>query len=373
MKILIATPLYPPDDGGPATRARILELALPPKGVDVEVVSFSHFRHLPKGVSHLFFLFALLRRASGADLLYALDPVSVGLPALIVATICRKPLALCIVGDYAWEQGVQRFGIKENLDQFTENFQNKKKYSLPIYILRFIERTVAQHSRKIIVPSAYLHSIVMRWGIDSKKIVIVYNSFLVDLPSETKDELKKYFATAHPTVISVGRFVPWKGFTGLMDAMALVRKSVPDALLEIAGSGDDAEYRAYAKEKGYDFVRFLGLLDHSTLMRRISAADCFALNTAYEGLSHVILEAMALRTPVVTTDVGGNPELFASHARRWLAHYDEREHIASLIGLLLLDPASAKETADASADYVATFTEERMIAETITALNDALV
>ena len=41
----------------------------------------------------------------------------------------------------------------------------------------------------------------------------------------------------------------------------------------------------------------------------LRAADVFLLNTRYEGLSHVLLEAMAARAPVVASDVGGNPEV----------------------------------------------------------------
>ena len=51
MKILIATPLYPPDIGGPATYAKILEDELPKQGVTVSVVSFHVVRHLPKGLA----------------------------------------------------------------------------------------------------------------------------------------------------------------------------------------------------------------------------------------------------------------------------------------------------------------------------------
>lgn len=44
MRILIATPLYPPDDGGPATYAKLIEAELPKYGIETKILSFSHFQ-----------------------------------------------------------------------------------------------------------------------------------------------------------------------------------------------------------------------------------------------------------------------------------------------------------------------------------------
>ena len=102
MKLLIATPLYPPDVGGPATYAKTLESCLPAKDVSVTLVKFGDVRHLPKGISHIAYLMNLFRVARNTDIILALDPASVGLPATLVAMVLRKPLVVKIVGDYAW-------------------------------------------------------------------------------------------------------------------------------------------------------------------------------------------------------------------------------------------------------------------------------
>lgn len=357
MKILIATPLYPPDDGGPATYARTIEQALPKEGIEVVLCSFSHFRHYPKGLSHFMYTLALLRASKGVDLIYSLDLVSAGVPALITSYLTRKKLVLKMVGDYAWEQGTQRFGVKENLDEFVLN----NNYPLFVKFFRRLQTMVAQRAVRVIVPSVYLQGIVAIWGIPREKIIVIYNSFKPNLPTESKEELRKEFGLITPTIISVGRFVPWKGFKVLMDAVADVKKSIPDVILEIAGSGESKEYLDYAKQKGYDFVKFLGLVNHTELMKHIRAADCFALNTGYEGLSHVILEAMALETPVVTTAVGGNPELFAPWSKSTLASYNNAEELTTKILSVFQDNASAIHATKSASEFVASFTEERMI------------
>ncbi len=115
MRLLIATPLYPPDVGGPATYAKILEETLPSRGIAVTVVSFGSVRHLPSGVRHLRYFLNVLSVARKADIVLALDPVSVGLPALLAVRLLRKRFAVKVVGDFAWEQYMQRKEKREKL------------------------------------------------------------------------------------------------------------------------------------------------------------------------------------------------------------------------------------------------------------------
>ncbi|OGZ05803.1 MAG: hypothetical protein A2845_03295 [Candidatus Lloydbacteria bacterium RIFCSPHIGHO2_01_FULL_49_22] len=366
MKILIATPLYPPDDGGPATRARLLELAFPEHGTEVSVVSFSHFRHHPKGISHLLYAIALWRAAHGVDLIYALDPVSVGFSAALVALLARKPLVVCIVGDYAWEQGAQRAGVKENLDEFTK----RTSYPLLVRVLRALQGWVARRAVRIIVPSYYLQGIIASWGIPTEKISVVYNAFDPQMTRESRSTLRTKLAVDGRLIVTAGRAVPWKGFPVLMDAVAELRAEFPDVTLVIAGSGDQSEYIAYAKKQGYDFVRFLGLLSHDELMEWVRAADCFALNTGYEGLSHLLLEAMALETPIVTTNVGGNTELLADGRGALVPHDDKDALTAALHDVLTDQDAAAKRTSKAT-QFVSAFTVSRMVEESLNILKEA--
>ncbi|MDQ5893447.1 MAG: hypothetical protein QG640_459, partial [Patescibacteria group bacterium] len=135
MKILISTGIYPPDIGGPATYSKLLFDELPKYGHEVSILSFGEVRHLPKVVRHLSYLFKLLNRAKSVDLIFAQDTVSVGLPALIASRILKKKFFVRVPGDYAWEQSVQRFGVKESID----DFQNKK-YGLKVEFLRKLQK-----------------------------------------------------------------------------------------------------------------------------------------------------------------------------------------------------------------------------------------
>src|SRR3989344_1002711 len=118
MNILFAASLYPPDTRGPATFAKQLVDYLKTRDASITVVPFREVRGLPPGLRHFVYFCKLLLRGRRAFIVLALDPVSVGLPAFFAARLLRARFVLRIGGDYAWEQGVQRNGIKDTLDEF---------------------------------------------------------------------------------------------------------------------------------------------------------------------------------------------------------------------------------------------------------------
>ena len=331
MRLCIATPLYPPESGGPATYARILEQRLPAHGFDVSLVKFGDIRHLPKIVRHIAYFFRVLKAGKRADVILALDPVSVGLPAALAAGLLRKPFVVKIVGDYAWEQGVQRSGIDMPLDLFV----HARRVPFFIFFLRSIQRFVARRARTILVPSHYLKGIITAWGIDPTKTEVVYNALSVDVPLSSKH------LPPH-TIVSVARLVPWKGMRGLIDAIVLVRAQVPDANLVIIGDGPErAALETYATDAAPGLVRFYGALPHDETLSYIKAADTFVLNSTYEGLSHVLIEALLLGRPVVATSAGGNPELITNEENGLLVPVGDTSALAQAIVRVLTDASLA--------------------------------
>ena len=303
MRLVIATPLYPPDLGGPATYTTFLERELPSRGITVDVVSFAEVRHLPKLIRHYFYYRKVVKALRRSDAVLALDPVSVGLPAMKAAEALKKPLLLKVVGDYAWEQGRQRFGVIAPLDEFVHTQQSSS-------FVRFLQRTqktVASRATRIIVPSEYLKIVVSAWGIPEEKISVVYN-----LPDVSEIGEKREFGLSSPRVVTVARLVPWKGIQGLVNAVAKARVHIPSLSLLVIGAGPGrASLEAHAKSMLRDNYVFTGPLSHKDTLAAMRGSEVFALNTSYEGFSHVLLEAAALALPIVTTPSGGNRELLA--------------------------------------------------------------
>ena len=126
---------------------------------------------------------------------------------------------------------------------------------------------------------------------------------------------------------TVGRMVPAKAHADLIEAFALLRQRIPEAHLRIAGGGPLWEQiQAQTNRLGLnssvslegatrDVVSFLGQL------------DVFVLSSITEGLPLVILEAMAAALPVVSTRVGGVPEVAPEGDIAW---YGEPAQPASL-------------------------------------------
>ncbi len=370
-RILIVTPLFPPDIGGPATYSRTLLLEFPKRGIGVRVLNFGVVRKYPKVFRHFIYFLKSLRLGKNVHIIFAQDPVSVGLPAMLVAKILRKKFILKVVGDYAWEQGVQRYGVKELLDEFL-----KKKYGFKVEFLRKIQRRVAHSAETIIVPSEYLKKVVVQWGINPEKIKIIYNAFDLSnsnkllngfgehatLSEQSEARKVKQLITAKQLIVSAGRFVPWKGFDVLIGIMPELIKKFPDLKLVIIGDGPEREslHRFAGKH-----TIFTGNLTREKVLEYLSIADVFVLNTAYEGFSHQILEAMALGVPVVTTNVGGNLELIQNDESGFLIDFNDKNVFIEKILEILDNPALAHRFTEEAQKKAREFSKERMIRETI--------
>ena len=333
MKLLIATPLYPPEIGGPATYAKALEDGLPQVGelnspaLEVEVVKFGEVRHLPKLIRHWAYYRRVLRAAREADVVLALDPVSVGLPACLAAKKAMKPFVVKIVGDYAWEQGRQRFGITATLDEFVQT----KRVPLAVRLLRCVQTRVALRATHVIVPSMYLKGIVGAWGVPAEKVEVIYNG--VDLPRELPEpERPSGFL-----VVSTGRPVPWKGFESIE--------------------------RVVAREPGWACHIASGVSREEAL-GWVKAADVFVNNSAYEGLAHALIEAMMLGTPVIATSVGGNMELVEDGVTGLLVPHGDDGALHAALQEIASDPAAARSRAAAARERMRGFSVEAMLART---------
>jgi glycosyltransferase involved in cell wall biosynthesis len=378
MKTVIATPLYPPDSGGPATYAKLLVEHLPAAhstepvgGVvgqrdEVALVKFSDVRHLPKGIRHARYFWNVLKVAQNADVILALDPVSVGLPAALAAGILRKPFVVKIVGDFAWEQGTQRFGVIAQLDDFVR----QERVPFAVACLRVTQTFVARRAKRIIVPSEYLKGIITAWGIDPKKINVIYNS--IQLPEAITEPSDKN--TSKRSVISVGRLVPWKGMDGVIEAVAHIQQfqgetlksgSLPAVTLTIVDDGPDKErlMKKGAELLG-DSITFSGRLSHDEVLQAIQSSEIFVLNSSYEGLSHLLIEALMLGSAIIASDAGGNPEVIQNERTGLLVPVGDTKALTAAIERLLTDHELAARLRAAAKESASRFTVPAMIEKT---------
>lgn len=112
-------------------------------------------------------------------------------------------------------------------------------------------------------------------------------------------------------VVCVGRLVPDKGQSLLVDAIGILRRRGVDARLELVGDGPDrAHLEAHVRDTGLrEAVHLAGAVGQDTMRDHYAAADVFCLPSFAEGVPVVLMEAMAMGLPVVTTRIAGINEL----------------------------------------------------------------
>ena len=147
-------------------------------------------------------------------------------------------------------------------------------------------------------------------------------------------------------------------------------KKMPHTKLLIAGDGPQRE----ALQKQIDNmglssqVILTGALEQDVLHGYIRAADVFVLNSTYEGFSHLLLEVMALDIPIVTTNVGGNPELITNGKEGVLVDPYNNRMLASAIKKILTDTSFAQLLKRNGRNRIKQFSEKDMIARLMTIL-----
>lgn len=365
MKVLIATSIYPPAVGGTATYTKILYDNLPKHDVDVTVASFDNLKSLPMGVRHFLYFIKLLIDGIDKDVIYSQDSVSVGFPAMWAAKILKKKFILKISGDYAWEQGVQKFGVQDSLDDFVKDL---REYHPQVLRIKKVQKKVAERADKIIVPSRYLKKIVGQWGVNENKISVVFNA--VDNVGELPDSignLRDEVGFVGPTIITAGRLVSWKGFETLITAVEELRDEFKYIKLLIIGGGPEKQKleEIIVKKQLFKNVHLTGVMDKQNLFKHIAAADLFVLNSSYEGFSHQLLETLAVGTPVVTTRGGGNPELITDCENGLLVDYDDREELKGAIRKVFNDKLFAGNLSQNGKETVKQYSVEKMVVDTV--------
>jgi len=143
----------------------------------------------------------------------------------------------------------------------------------------------------------------------------------------------------HATVLThVGRFAPPKNHALLIEAFAQTRADTPLYLLLVGGGELENAVREQVAALGLQGrVRFLGVrADVADILR---ASDVFVLSSRWEGNPMSVMEAMAAGLPVVSTAVGGVPELVRAGETGLLVPSEDAAALAQAMQALVDDPA----------------------------------
>ncbi len=180
------------------------------------------------------------------------------------------------------------------------------------YIYPKLDRVVA-------VSNGVADSIAKFLNYPRKAIEVIYNPIdIKGIREKAKEPTNHpwFDKKDRPIIISVGRLSPEKDFSTLIKAFALVLKERQTRLV-ILGEGLERPYlERLITELGIgDSVALLGFQDNP--YKFMKKADLFVMSSIFEGLPTVLLEAMAIGTPIVSTDCPSGPaELLVQHPER---------------------------------------------------------
>ncbi len=381
--ILITSGVFPPDIGGPASYAPLIAERLS-KGRNVSVVTYSSVRKLdsdnkqpyriirvwsklPKGLKHIFFLINVVNQAKESEVIFSLNAVSSGLPSLIAAKIFKKKFVVKIVGDAAWERAVN----SGRTSLLLNDFQLIPKRGL-IKVLDSVQKYVCKKADVIIVPSKYLAQMVADWGVNGGKVRVIYNAVDFTPSDMTQQEARVKIGIAGNIILSAGRLVPWKGFRMLIKIMPKLLEINQFFRLVIVGDGPDkSNLEMMVKNMGMDRKIYLvGRKSKEEMAIHLTAASMFVLDTGYEGFSHQILEAMAAGVPVVTTSVGGNPEIIEQGKNGFMVRYNDEFNLIESIRSLWNLPELREQFIEEGKITAAKFNSDLMIRSVIETLQN---
>ncbi len=349
MKILISTPIFPPQIGGPATYTVEVSRRLQEKGHKIRIVAFTderpqveNLKVIPVRIRYPILgtflrqtkLFStLLSAAKGMDLIYLQDPMVVGVASLLVGKLVGKPLVLKFVGDSVWEKEYGLRRTDEYLDDFLSSAPKSPRLRTKISLLKFVFSRMS----RIIVPSFYLRDILMKhYGVKSDKVAVVYNSVDCKAIETASSGHRKRNGKQ---IITIGRMVRHKRMAGVITALRELSQKFPDISLVMVGDGPERVNleRLVEKLEVTQRVRFYGNIGRDKTLELLKIADVFVLNSIYEGLPHTVIEAMACSVPVVATGIQGTDEIIENGKTGLFVLTDSEKDLAGQVARLFQD------------------------------------
>jgi glycosyltransferase involved in cell wall biosynthesis len=348
MRIVFLTGIWPPDIGGPATHGPDFARFLRDRGHDVRVVTMADaepkerpvpVQAIPRGrpfvVRYPQVAFAGLRLARTADVVYATATYAA---AAAAAAGARRPLVAKLVSDPAYERARRYRLFRGSLEAFQQTRDVRTG------VLKRLRTLSLQRASRIVVPSRYLAEIASGWGLDASRIEVLVN------PAPPPGDVEP--ADVPPgTFVFVGRLTEQKALPVLLDALRVVE----GAKLELVGDGPErAALEAGAAARGLEGrVRFLGALPRDQVLARLAGARAAVLSSAWENLPHAAVEALSVGTPVVSTAVGGVPEVVHDGENGLLVPANDPGALADAMRAIFLDDGLRSRLAAAAQPSVA--------------------
>lgn len=171
------------------------------------------------------------------------------------------------------------------------------------------------------------------------RLTLIHNAVPTTFAAAAEEVQAIDVTTPQWDILLVGQLIYRKGGDVFLDALARVRKRIPDIRAGFAGIGDqEEELRAQVRRLDLESnVEFVGELSRESLTAAYRSSKLLVIASRSEGLPLVLLEALWLGVPVVATAVDGLPEVIVEDVNGMLVPPENAGALADALLRLLLD------------------------------------
>jgi 1,2-diacylglycerol 3-alpha-glucosyltransferase len=362
MRILMITDVYFPRINGVSTSIQTFALELQKLGHKVTLIApdYGYANEEPFEVIRIPARTVPMDRE---DRLMSYRSIREMVPTLTTRGFDLIHIQTPFVAHYAGLHLARMLGIKtvETYHTFFEEYLDKYIPLLPSALLHLLARRFSCRQCNavdtLVSPSNAMLQVLHGYGVTTSAQVIPTGIRMEQFNLGHGASFRKRFAIPEhrPLLLFVGRVALEKNIQFLIEVTAKVVREVPDVLLLITGEGparNSLQHQVNALGLT-DYVRFMGYLDRQgELEDCYSAADLFIFASRTETQGLVLLESMALGTPVVSTAVMGTGEILVDGKGCHVA----REELADFSGKvisLLADKGQRDKLAVSAKEYAA--------------------
>lgn len=303
MKIVIASGIFVPELGGPATYAPKLAQEFLALGHQVKVLSYSDQSHYDidrnfsypvvrikrsnKILNYIKYFLALVKNAKDADVIYAFDHLSAGLPAALFCQLFSKKLYIRVGGDFIWERYLENNGEALTLREFYDKgvYKSDSRFKIIKYVF--------SKATGIIFTTKFQRDIFEKYyNLDSKNLFIINNP--IDKSQAVfREDISK-------DIIFAGRFINKNNILNLIKAF---KNLVDDSYnLILIGEGPLQKQMEYVIAKSnLSNVKIFPKLSREELKQKIANAYMLVWPSLTDISPNSMLEALSIGVPIVSS------------------------------------------------------------------------
>lgn len=196
--------------------------------------------------------------------------------------------------------------------------------------------------------------------VNTRNILKIHEKKITAIPNGISTEIFKPINVTREAnslifVSVLDKYHEFKGLDYLLQAIQIVKKTIPNIKLTIVGEGElKAKYQLESKKMGLEKnIVFIGKADQAELPKLYSSASLFILpSTEIEGFGIVAIEALACGTPVVVSEIVGISEDVANHSLGKVVKPRDAAGLAQSVEELLGNPKLIQEMGQRGKKFV---------------------